>query len=378
LFLISHLHAVFYKKNCPSSACLAVDLEGVKLGVSGTICLIQLVISTHPKCVYQVDVCALGPLAFDLAFSLDDAEDAAFAGIPDEEFRDFSIRSILEDKAVEKLLWDCRNDQASLHNQWGVRLKGVVDLQLHDAAAKCHDGEYIKYLTGLGWIIENTDRAGLTHIERIEMVETKAKARELFAPDKGGSYEVWKVRPLSPVLRDYATDARVFFALQESYREAERVFKAEIKRGVETRLAAACKPTHGSDGTDPRLVDEGFKKALLAKRRKGGNAAKRSPTAKKTTTGGAGAAATARSVSEAGDLLGLLRLSDEASADAGKKKTAGNAGATGKGSSAAAVAPPSHYGDEEELAYWLAMYGYAYDYEGDYYEDDGDEWEQPW
>ena len=43
---------------------LALDLEGINLGATGKICIIQLISSHNPTKVYLLDVCALGSRAF--------------------------------------------------------------------------------------------------------------------------------------------------------------------------------------------------------------------------------------------------------------------------------------------------------------------------
>jgi hypothetical protein len=43
---------------------LALDLQGINLGATGEICIIQLILSHSPTQVYLLDVCALGSKAF--------------------------------------------------------------------------------------------------------------------------------------------------------------------------------------------------------------------------------------------------------------------------------------------------------------------------
>ena len=51
---------------------LAVDLEGVNLGATGEICIIQLISSQNPTHIYLLDICTLGSRAFTTEIRLDD------------------------------------------------------------------------------------------------------------------------------------------------------------------------------------------------------------------------------------------------------------------------------------------------------------------
>ncbi len=67
---------------------------------------------------------------------------------------------------------------------------------------------------------------------------------EQFAPDKGGSYEVWRVRPLSPDLLNYcAQDVSMLFICYEKL----RVFP----NGAEAAVAAIARQRIERTITDP-------------------------------------------------------------------------------------------------------------------------------
>jgi hypothetical protein len=51
---------------------LAVDLEGVNLGATGEICIIQLISSQNPTHIYLLDICSLGSRAFTAEIQADD------------------------------------------------------------------------------------------------------------------------------------------------------------------------------------------------------------------------------------------------------------------------------------------------------------------
>jgi hypothetical protein len=180
-----------------------------------------------------------------------------------------SVKSVLEDKTVKKLTWDCRNDYCSMLHQYRVRMAGVVDLQLNEVAYRLDQGDYMKALGGLGWTLENTSRAGLTFSQKSRMTRIKAEAKALFAPERGGSYEGWKVRPLDPILIEYATDAHTFFALRRYYSAAEEKYRSELERAVERRLVEASSVRYGINRDQCRQVDSTLKGEINAKRSAG-------------------------------------------------------------------------------------------------------------
>jgi hypothetical protein len=60
-------------------------------------------------------------------------------------------------------------------------------------------------------------------------------AHRIFAPDKGGTFEIWKHRPFLPVLVEYMTDVRYFHLLRDTYAVPRGLFW----HGVEAEFAAA-------------------------------------------------------------------------------------------------------------------------------------------
>ncbi len=88
--------------------------------------------------VWLVDVLALGPAAF---------EQRAPGPSP------VSLRSALEDPALPKLLFDGRMDAAALDRSGRVALRGLVDLQLADVAARQARGGrgVVARAGGKGW-----------------------------------------------------------------------------------------------------------------------------------------------------------------------------------------------------------------------------------
>ncbi|EFJ47826.1 hypothetical protein VOLCADRAFT_91413 [Volvox carteri f. nagariensis] len=83
--------------------------------------------------IWLVDVAALGGRAFQHRSGLD--------GVT-------SLKRLLEDPVVIKYLYDVRRDAEALSSEYGVRLRGVVDLQLADVAVRQAEGG----LRAGGWV----------------------------------------------------------------------------------------------------------------------------------------------------------------------------------------------------------------------------------
>ncbi|KAK3360493.1 hypothetical protein B0T25DRAFT_434020, partial [Lasiosphaeria hispida] len=105
-----------------------LDLEETNLCRHGTISLITIL--PHPQGVVRViDVLTLGRSAFTTT-----SQDGK------------SLKSIFEDPAIQKCLWDTRKDADALWAHYQVRLAGVIDIQLLENASRSASK---KYLCGL-------------------------------------------------------------------------------------------------------------------------------------------------------------------------------------------------------------------------------------
>lgn len=101
-----------------SSARLYVELHGHRLSRQGDLSLIAVRAYPHPE-VYVIDIQSLGHEAFTTrsVFGL-------------------TLQSILENKGLRKVFWDVRDAADALWGHHGVRLEGVVDLQLLENASR--------------------------------------------------------------------------------------------------------------------------------------------------------------------------------------------------------------------------------------------------
>lgn len=161
---------------------IALDLEGKDLGREGHVCVITLATATT---VYAIDMVEL-PREVLLS-----ERGTAFA-------------RVMESPQIVKLMFDCRADCDALFFQYGIRLRGVCDLQV--AAGLALSGCESKYLVGMA---DSFARLGLF---RNDERETKANGRKFFDARSGGQGERWEIRPLDPLLLRYcAVDVKHFF-----------------------------------------------------------------------------------------------------------------------------------------------------------------------
>ena len=73
-----------------------------------------------------------------------------------------------------------------------------------------------RFVKGLKSALE--DCPGLSYETRRELEETKTNGIARFAPEKGGSYAVWKERPMDPALIRYAAaDVRFLHTMYDAW-----------------------------------------------------------------------------------------------------------------------------------------------------------------
>ena len=172
-----------------------------------------------------------------------------------------SLKTLLEDPRVEKLMWDCRAGSGALFHRHGVQLDGVVDLQLHCLAWSLASEEGLaqtqspagpdpwapRRLRSLHWALATANHAGMGPAERDAYSRVVRMARILSVPESGGTYDAWKRRPLPGVLRRYCTDATRFFALRAFYQQTEAAHAEALREAEQLRLCDSCRT--GVDGS---------------------------------------------------------------------------------------------------------------------------------
>ena len=192
---------------------LAVDCEGVSLSRKGELTVI--VVATEEK-AYIFDVLKLGRAVFTEG-----------------------LGEILEDKSREKLTFDCRQDSDALWHQFSVKLTGVLDLQLLEIL---HRRKRKADRFGSSWDRRPGQRTGelenvngfrrciQDYLGDADLIRTKDKGVCAIKLDK----DVWKKRPLSDDLLQYATvDAVSMFPLYNKLKSGA------MNEGEQARLRVA-------------------------------------------------------------------------------------------------------------------------------------------
>jgi exonuclease 3'-5' domain-containing protein 1 len=170
---------------------VAADFEGIDLSRSGELCIAQLATT---KQTFIVDIVAMGKPAFT----------------------DGKLGALLESNDVLKVIYDGRADADALFHQFDVQLANVYDVQIASVERQCKlDGRRDRFVHGLGKAIGRFE-------EEQGIVSTngaiKQAGKKLFAPEHGGSYDVWKDRPLNPVLIEYAAiDVVVLHSMKDAW-----------------------------------------------------------------------------------------------------------------------------------------------------------------
>ncbi|KAH8621997.1 ribonuclease H-like domain-containing protein [Alternaria alternata] len=157
-----------------------VDLEGINLSRQGTISVLQLFILPTNR-TYIVDIHTLGDAAF-----LTCATNGK------------TLKSILESDTIPKAFFDVRNDSDALYSHFDIGLAGICDIQLMELATRSFSKRCVN---GLARCMERD--LSMTTREKQIWMSTKETGIKLFAPERGGSYEVFNIRPMPEAIRQY-------------------------------------------------------------------------------------------------------------------------------------------------------------------------------
>ncbi|APA12498.1 hypothetical protein SS1G_03891 [Sclerotinia sclerotiorum 1980 UF-70] len=198
-----------------------IDLEGIKIGRNGSISILQ-VYFLPTKESFLVDVHTLRERTFSTPNK---------SGV--------TLKSILESQLIPKVIFDVRNDSDALYSHFGIKLGGVIDLQLMELATRFYSRDF---LCGLGKCMEND----LVQTPEELKVRGAIKQRgiEIFAPEKGGSYEVFNDRPLDPAIVDYCIqDVQLLPELWEVYNaklsKLHKRWAAKIEQETKARILSS-------------------------------------------------------------------------------------------------------------------------------------------
>jgi len=183
-------HAVTAIERCSK---VAFDAEGVQLGRNGAL-TIATFSGVGTEDTYVVDVQALGGAR-------------VFAEhLP-------SFRAVLENPTVAKITFDCRNDSDALFHQFGVTLRGVLELQVLDQAVRIQKGEAppVRCI----YVVNG----GVPYLQSMAMVSQRYSVH---SAKLTVSHAQWDKRPLSETAIEYASvDALIIKQLLAEMKKTE-------------------------------------------------------------------------------------------------------------------------------------------------------------
>jgi exonuclease 3'-5' domain-containing protein 1 len=206
---------------------LYVDLEGNNLSRHGTLSLITVLVGSRHT-VHLVDVTTLGKEAFSVSGT-----------------NEKTLQQILESRDIIKVFYDIRNDSDALFSLFGVRVGGIEDLQLMELGGRRGSKRLIK---GLAKAIDQD--AQLSAADSKAWKEVKDAGRKLFAPELGGSFEVFDQRPLSAEVLKYSVQDVLYMpALRKNYLDQlSPVWKAKVEEEAAGRIALSQSATFNGKG----------------------------------------------------------------------------------------------------------------------------------
>ncbi|KID98661.1 3'-5' exonuclease, partial [Metarhizium majus ARSEF 297] len=175
---------------------LFVDLEGIKLGRSGSVSLLSVHVAPTAK-TYIIDIFKLGEEAFTATSTTGTC-----------------LKNILESENIPKVFFDIRNDSDALFSHYAIRVGGIRDLQVMEFATR--RGPPGRFVTGLANCIKYD--CPMTDWQRQNWLQMKDGVGRLYDPNKGGRYEVFNERPLRREICEYsAQDVALLPKLWEAY-----------------------------------------------------------------------------------------------------------------------------------------------------------------
>ena len=194
---------------------LFIDLEGERLSRNGSLDVLTLFVGPL-NVVYLIDVHILRANTF---------------ATPGKSGK--TLRDILESASIPKVFFDVRNDSDALYAHYNIALQGVQDVQLMENASRPGPVSGKRLVSGLARCIQ-TSLAILPNT-KLTWEENKKKGEKLFVPNSGGSYDVFKTRPLHKDIMTYcARDVQFLPLLRKTYWD-RLTPDWKIKVDVETR-----------------------------------------------------------------------------------------------------------------------------------------------
>ncbi|PSR80257.1 ribonuclease H-like domain-containing protein [Coniella lustricola] len=216
---------------------LFIDVEGVDLSRHGSVSILQILTLPDSR-TYLIDVHILQGKAFET---------------PGRNGR--TLRDILESKCIPKVFFDVRNDSDALYSHFNVNLGCVHDLQLMEFASRTFSK---RFLTGLSKCIEKD--APMSFAQRSGWKATKQEGLHLFAPEHGGTYEVFNTRPLPTKIQQYCVQDVQFLPRLYNYYKA-RLSEAKLARVLQLsveRVALSQTVAYNGRGRHMALLPTGL------------------------------------------------------------------------------------------------------------------------
>jgi len=216
---------------------LYVDLEGVRLSRQGTISILQLYILPQDR-TYLIDIHVLGEEAFLTASN-----------------KGHTLKAILESEAIPKVFFDVRNDSDALYSHFQINLAGIHDVQLMELATRTFSRRLVN---GLSKCIER--EAPMTIAEKLAWKAAKEKGLKLFAPERGGSYQVFNIRPLPEEIREYCVqDVQFLPKLWTNYdRKMTITWREKVEKAVKERVTLSQGQDYNGHGRHMALAPAGW------------------------------------------------------------------------------------------------------------------------
>jgi exonuclease 3'-5' domain-containing protein 1 len=215
-----------------------VDLEGIKLSRQGTISILQIYVQPQDH-TYLLDVHHLQHKAFSTTGKQSKT----------------CLKAILEAKDIPKVFFDVRNDSDALFHHFQINLSGVHDIQLMELATRNFPR---KCVNGLQRCIEND--AMMTAAEKLTWNKAKEEGLKLFAPEKGGRYEVFNERPMAKEIIQYCVqDVQFLPRLWSRYKERMSAqWAMKVQAETEARVLSSQSKHYNGHGKHKAMAPVGW------------------------------------------------------------------------------------------------------------------------
>jgi exonuclease 3'-5' domain-containing protein 1 len=160
---------------------------------------------------------------------------------------DQTLKNILELGTILKVFFDVRNDFDALYSHFHINLAGIRDIQLMELATRTFPKKFVK---GLLKCIEGD--LTMTAREMQSWKSTKEKELNLFVPERGGSYGVFNIRPLSQDIILYCIqDVQLLPRLWQTY-DSKLTGKWAVKVEKATKETVDLSKTESYVGKGPQ------------------------------------------------------------------------------------------------------------------------------